>query len=1216
MRFAALLSVLALTVAATAAVQAQPARTADAVAHLRQHASALGLEAADTEDLAVTDAYVSRRSGVSHVYLRQRLDGLDVIGSEVTVNLDRDGRALHTAGRPVAALARRATLRRALLDANAAVRRAADLAGLALPDGMVVARREAGPARATTFAETSLTAEPVEARLVYHPDARGDLRQAWEVGLYTRDRQHYWLSYVDAGTGAELARHDLVVHDSFGHDSFGHDSFGHDSFGHGGTESHGAQADHAEGPGAPAQAGSYQAGSYQVYAYPTESPSHGGRSLAVNPADAVASPFGWHDTDGAPGAEFTVTRGNNVHAYRDADADGTPEAGESPDGGRGLAFGFPADLAQPPAAYADAAVTNLFYWTNLVHDVLYRYGFDEAAGNFQLNNYGRGGAGGDAVRAEAQDGGGSNNANFFTPADGSRPRMQMYLWNHTAPGRDGDLDNGLIVHEYAHGLSNRLTGGPGTVSCLTNQEQMGEGWSDYYALMLTLKPGSTGADRRGIGTYAKGQPTTGPGLRPTPYSTSFAVNGATYGDLASQAIPHGVGYVWATILWEATWELIERYGFSPEVHDAGGTAGNQVMLSLVTEALKLQPCSPGFVDGRDAILAADTALYGGAYSADLWRAFARRGLGLDADQGSSLATGDETEDFAEPGPPPAAALSPASVSAHAPSGGRATATLTLSNTAAAGSRSLNFTAAPMASAAPARPADRRGAPVGPPVAFSGSDAFGYTWTESGQPGGPAVAFRDVSGSGSALTFAPASGSPGGDEGYADVALPFAFPFYGTDRASVRVLSNGVLTFSAFAGNSFDNRELPDADAPNALIAPLWDDLDQSSGGAVYAGALPDGRFVVQWDDVPRYNQPASALTFQVLLSPDGAIEFQYGSLAGGLSADAGIEDDAGAVGLSTVDAVASHSAVRITAPLAWASVAPASGSVAAGSAAELVLSLDGSGLADGVYAADLVVGTNDPARPVLRVPVTFTVGDAGGTAAVAAVRTSGPTVPAGGGVVTYDVTFTNASGADFEGVYWIAATLPNGRPFGPPVFGPAALSLAGGASVTESLTGTVPPRAPAGTYTVTAYVGAAFPDAPDGSSRFTFEKLGGRLAFSKTAPAPTASAWTTKNLTRGTTASAPLDPAEAQAGAALVVGAYPSPFRERTTVRFALAEAGPAQIAVYDVVGRRVALLAEGPMAAGPHEVTWEADALPSGVYVVRLGAGAQVQTQRVTLLR
>ena len=63
-----------------------------------------------------------------------------------------------------------------------------------------------------------------------------------------------------------------------------------------------------------------------------------------------------------------------------------------------------------------------------MHDLTYQYGFDEPAGNFQTNNYGNGGLGNDAVKAEAQDGSGLNNANFATPPDGSQPRMQMFRW--------------------------------------------------------------------------------------------------------------------------------------------------------------------------------------------------------------------------------------------------------------------------------------------------------------------------------------------------------------------------------------------------------------------------------------------------------------------------------------------------------------------------------------------------------------------------------------------------------------------------------------------------------------------------------------------------------------------------------------------------------------------------------------------------------------------
>src|SRR5262249_41637859 len=104
-------------------------------------------------------------------------------------------------------------------------------------------------------------------------------------------------------------------------------------------------------------------GIYNVFARPIESPSFGERSIQVNPSDPLASPFGWHDTDGSPGPEFTDTSGNNVDAFR-----GTFR----PDGGAELNFDFPLDLTQAPSAYQSAATTNLFYWNNLLHDIHYQ----------------------------------------------------------------------------------------------------------------------------------------------------------------------------------------------------------------------------------------------------------------------------------------------------------------------------------------------------------------------------------------------------------------------------------------------------------------------------------------------------------------------------------------------------------------------------------------------------------------------------------------------------------------------------------------------------------------------------------------------------------------------------------------------------------------------------------------------------------------------------
>src|SRR5690606_2217414 len=212
-----------------------------------------------------------------------------------------------------------------------------------------------------------------------------------------------------------------------------------------------------------------------------------------------------------------------------------------------------------------------------------------------------------------------------------------------------------ITHEYGHGISRRLTGGPAT-SCLNNAEQMGEGWSDWFGAMLTMVSTDTRTTRRPVGNYLCGQPANGNGIRPAPSTADFAVNNYTYQRSRTQAVPHGVGFVWATILWEVTWDMIDTYGFDPNIWDPTGTEGNIVMLNLVTEALKIQPCSPGFVDGRDAILAADAALYGDAHRNVLWIAFARRGLGFSASQGSPNPNADHTEAFDIPPDLPAGPL--------------------------------------------------------------------------------------------------------------------------------------------------------------------------------------------------------------------------------------------------------------------------------------------------------------------------------------------------------------------------------------------------------------------------------------------------------------------------------------------------------------------------------------------------------------------------------
>ncbi len=109
------------------------------------------------------------------------------------------------------------------------------------------------------------------------------------------------------------------------------------------------------------------------------------------------------------------------------------------------------------------------------------------------------------------------------------------------------------------------------------------------------------------------------------------------------AVPHGVGEVWATMLWDLYWAMVDEYGWTANLNT--GNAGNTKAIQLVTDGLKQQVCSPGFADARDAILDADVADNGGANQCLIWETFARRGLGFSAVQGSSNSVDDNTEAF-------------------------------------------------------------------------------------------------------------------------------------------------------------------------------------------------------------------------------------------------------------------------------------------------------------------------------------------------------------------------------------------------------------------------------------------------------------------------------------------------------------------------------------------------------------------------------------------
>ncbi|KXK02066.1 MAG: peptidase M36, fungalysin [Acidobacteria bacterium OLB17] len=373
---------------------------------------------------------------------------------------------------------------------------------------------------------------------------------------------------------------------------------------------------------------------------------------------------GWI-TDGV-----TVTDGNAIQAGLDRDgADGVDPNSEASSASRNFSYVFnpynpntntgdqpvPAQQTYPGSAYQQGSITQLFYITNWYHDELYRLGFTEQARNFQQDNFGRGGVGGDRVRGEGQDTSGTNNANFSTPADGGRGRMQMYLWSGPNPDLDGNFDADVVIHEFSHGLSNRLHGNGSGLS-LNMSRGMGEGWGDFYGHSLLSEPtdpingiyttgsydtylssGFVNNYYYGIRRFPKAvRSFTGSNGKPHNPLT-FADADQTQLNVSDGAFPrgpfgsstadqvHNLGEIWSSALWEVRARFVQRLGWA---------VGNRKTLQLVTDGMKLAPLGPTFLSERDAIIAAAQgsalAPEAGVDAVDIWAGFATRGIGYSA----------------------------------------------------------------------------------------------------------------------------------------------------------------------------------------------------------------------------------------------------------------------------------------------------------------------------------------------------------------------------------------------------------------------------------------------------------------------------------------------------------------------------------------------------------------------------------------------------------
>ncbi len=772
------------------------------------------LTAADVANPTVTSSYFDASTNLTHTYLQQRVNGLTVFNANGAVHTDQRGKVVFFNQDFVADAAAVAASATPALSPEQAVGFAAK--GLGLPTPVSLQRvAEARAADGITLNKGGISEENIPVRLMYLRVGE-KLVLVWNVTIAQLDQQHHWNARVDAQTGRLLDRDDYVVSEL----STFRQNVQQAQRALAPTVAAAAKATAAQKAANSTKGTAGQANSLTVIPVPFESPALSPRVVVpFASANPLYSPYGWQVGDSRAPSNFfadsysflttskQLTRGNNVAAYDDnaTTASGSGNVGSStnsPSGGANRDFDFPFNQAlgaREPGNLA-AGITNLFYWNNMLHDVMMSKGFDEASGNFQYKNITGQGLGNDFVRAESQDGSGRNNANFSATPDGQSGRMQMYLFDNananalTVTGAasgagsyrfatvsfgprltkkpvagklvlvndgvsddggdhgcatpyvnaaavsgnvafiqrggcpqlttlnprannqfapkvkraqangaaavivfdslgtsttltsfggadtvgiripaifisgadgfklraailagatlnvnaaigadfDGSFENGVVSHEFGHGISIRLTGGPANSSCLnstTGNQTMGEGWSDFFALWITTRPGDDGSANRYVGTYDLGETSaTGPGFRNKPYSTNFARNNYTYGQLGPAATQysetHDVGEVWATVLWDLNWQFIYRYGYNADF--LATTGGNNKALKLVLDGCKLQVCNPGFLDGRDALLRADTLTNRAANAGLIWNVFARRGMGYSAKQGDRV----------------------------------------------------------------------------------------------------------------------------------------------------------------------------------------------------------------------------------------------------------------------------------------------------------------------------------------------------------------------------------------------------------------------------------------------------------------------------------------------------------------------------------------------------------------------------------------------------
>jgi hypothetical protein len=302
--------------------------------------------------------------------------------------------------------------------------------------------------------------------------------------------------------------------------------------------------------------------------------------------------------------------------------------------------------------------------------------------------------------------------------------------------------------------------------------------------------------------------------------------------------------------------------------------------------------------------------------------------------------------------------------------------------------------------------------VGTPVdkAFGGPDDFGYRWSDSDEPNGPAFIWNSIENTGTLL-----STISGCDDCNQAVDLSFDFPYYGVDYNRIYVDANGYINFIS-TWSSYWNQRLPSINAPAGIIAGYWMDLCPGchSNGKIFFQSL-DNMAIIQYQDVPLLSGSGN-VTFQIQLHRSGEIKLIYQNVPiNHTYYTVGIQNQNRDMGLTVAFNTAylkNNHAIRIATAPNWLSIEPQSGSLAPGENQIITLNLDATELADGTYESLINIQSNDPESPLVHIPVTLNV------TGYPAIELSHHSIDFGtwgtGNLRQFPLTITNPGGAALE----------------------------------------------------------------------------------------------------------------------------------------------------------------------------------------------------------